>query len=101
VLVSEANKTSMNQFFERVYNQGDIAFLDQLTSPEFVSHDRGNPTHDREGVKEIVGAIKAAFPDARFAESFPRARRQTDTACRAVPPSQDNTSCGQSTTERD
>jgi hypothetical protein len=64
--VSDANKTAMRQFFERVYNQGDIAFLDELTTPEFVSHDRGNPTNDREGVKQIVGAIKAAFPDVEF-----------------------------------
>jgi steroid delta-isomerase-like uncharacterized protein len=66
VLVSDANKAAMKQFFERVYNQGDVAFLDELTSPEFVSHDRGNPTNDREGVKEIVAAIKAAFPDVVF-----------------------------------
>jgi steroid delta-isomerase-like uncharacterized protein len=66
VLVSEANKAAMKQFFERVYNQGDLAFLDELTAPEFVSHDRGNPTNDREGVKEIVAAIKTAFPDVVF-----------------------------------
>jgi steroid delta-isomerase-like uncharacterized protein len=64
--MSEANKTAMKQFFQRVYNDGDIAFLDELTAPNFVSHDRGNPTHDRDGVKLIVGAIKGAFPDVRF-----------------------------------
>ena len=64
--MSEANKTAMRQFFERVYNQGDLAFLDELTSPEFVSHDRGNPTGNRDGVKQIVGAIKTAFPDVVF-----------------------------------
>jgi steroid delta-isomerase-like uncharacterized protein len=64
--VSEANKSAMKEFFQRVYNQGDIAFLDQLASADFVSHDRGNPTSDREGVKQIVGAIKAAFPDVVF-----------------------------------
>ena len=64
--MSEAHKAAMQQFFERVYNQGDIAFLNELTASEFVSHDRGNPSHDREGVKQIVGAIKAAFPDVVF-----------------------------------
>ena len=64
--MSGSNKKAMEQFFERVYNQGDIAFLDELTSPDFVSHDRGNPTGDREGVKAIVGAIKDAFPDVVF-----------------------------------
>jgi steroid delta-isomerase-like uncharacterized protein len=56
----------MKQFFQRVYNEGDIAFLDEITSPAFVSYDRGNPTGDREGVKLIVGAIKTAFPDVEF-----------------------------------
>lgn len=64
--MSESNKTAMKQFFQRVYNEGDVAFLDELTAAEFVSHDRGNPTHDRDGVKQIVGAIKAAFPDVQF-----------------------------------
>ena len=31
--MSEANKAAMGQFFERVDNQGDIAFLDELTAP--------------------------------------------------------------------
>jgi predicted ester cyclase len=56
----------MREFFDRVYNQGDISFLDELTAPGFVSHDRGNPTNDRESVKQIVAAIKAAFPDVAF-----------------------------------
>jgi steroid delta-isomerase-like uncharacterized protein len=64
--MSEANKTAMRQFFQRVYNEGDVKFLDELAAPNFVSHDRGNPTHDRDGVKQIVGAIKAAFPDVSF-----------------------------------
>ena len=64
--MSAANKTAMRQFFQRVYNEGDIAFLDEVTSGGFVSHDRGNPTNDREGVKQIVSAIKAAFPDVVF-----------------------------------
>jgi predicted ester cyclase len=64
--MSDANKTMMTQFFERVYNQGDLAYLDEITSPDFVSHDRGNPTNDREGVRQIVDAIKAAFPDVVF-----------------------------------
>ena len=39
--MSDADKAAMVQFFERVDNQGDVEFLDVLTAPEFVSHDRG------------------------------------------------------------
>jgi steroid delta-isomerase-like uncharacterized protein len=62
----EANKLAMGRFFEDVYNQGNVALFDELAAPDFVSHDTGNPTHDRDGVKRIVGAIWAAFPDVRF-----------------------------------
>jgi steroid delta-isomerase-like uncharacterized protein len=56
----------MRRFFEDVYNKGNPAALDELTSADFVSHDRGNPSHDREGVKQIVASIRGAFPDVRF-----------------------------------
>jgi steroid delta-isomerase-like uncharacterized protein len=64
--MSEANKAAMKSFFEEVYNQGNIAYIDELSDPGFVSHDTGNPTHDREGVKQVVTAIRAAFPDVHF-----------------------------------
>jgi predicted ester cyclase len=63
---AEANKVAMGRFFEEVYNQGDVGLFDELAAPDFLSHDRGNPTHDRAGVKQTVGAIRAAFPDVRF-----------------------------------
>jgi steroid delta-isomerase-like uncharacterized protein len=56
----------MRRFFEEVYNRGNLAVADELAAPDFVSHDAGNPTHDRDGVKQIVRAIRAAFPDVRL-----------------------------------
>jgi steroid delta-isomerase-like uncharacterized protein len=64
--MSDANKTAMRRFFQEVYNEGSPTALDDLTTPEFVSHDRGNPSHDREGVRQIVAAIRTAFPDVHF-----------------------------------
>jgi steroid delta-isomerase-like uncharacterized protein len=64
--VSEQNKAAMRRFFEDVYNKGNPSALDELAAPDFVSHDRGNPTHDRDGVKQIVSAIRGAFPDVHF-----------------------------------
>jgi steroid delta-isomerase-like uncharacterized protein len=56
----------MRRFFQEVYNEGNVKALDDLTSPKFVSHDRGNPSQDREGVRQIVTSIRAAFPDVKF-----------------------------------
>jgi steroid delta-isomerase-like uncharacterized protein len=64
--MSDAHKEAMRRFFEDVYNKGNPDALDELTSAAFVSHDRGNPTHDREGVSGIVQAIRTAFPDVHF-----------------------------------
>jgi len=64
--MSESNKAAMRQFFEEVYNRGNSDFVDELSKPEFVSHDRGNPSHDREGIKVIVSAIRSAFPGVHF-----------------------------------
>jgi predicted ester cyclase len=64
----------MRRSFEEVYNRGDLAVADELAAPDFVSHDAGNPTQDPDGVKQIVRAIRAAFPDVRFtADDVPEA----------------------------
>jgi steroid delta-isomerase-like uncharacterized protein len=64
--MSEVNKAAMRAFFEEVYNKGNLAFADELAASGFVSHDDGNPTHDLDGIRQIVTAIRAAFPDVRF-----------------------------------
>lgn len=56
----------MQDFFEQVYNQGRVSFLDEILAADFVSHDRGNPTHDKEGIKQVVAAIRGAFPGVQF-----------------------------------
>jgi steroid delta-isomerase-like uncharacterized protein len=56
----------MRRFFQEVYNEGNVGALDDLTTTNFVSHDRGNLTHDREGVRQIVAAIRGAFPNVSF-----------------------------------
>jgi steroid delta-isomerase-like uncharacterized protein len=65
-LSAEANKKAMQDFFEEVYNKGRVSFLDEILAPDFVSHDRGNPTHDKDGIKLVVGAIRSAFPGVQF-----------------------------------
>jgi steroid delta-isomerase-like uncharacterized protein len=64
--MSEANKVAMKRFFEDVYNNGNLELFDELTAADFFSHDPGNPSPDREGVKQVIVAIRAAFPDVRF-----------------------------------
>jgi steroid delta-isomerase-like uncharacterized protein len=64
--MSETNKAALRRFYEEVFNQGDLDVLDELTTADFLDHDPGNPTHDRDGVKRVAAAIRAAFPDVHF-----------------------------------
>ena len=64
--MSQENKNAMRRFFEEVYNDGNLGLFDELTATHFLSHDPGNPSPDREGVKQVIVAIRTAFPDVRF-----------------------------------
>lgn len=57
----EENKTIARRFLAAT----DLATLDELTAPDFVYHNPGNPevhTHE-ERKQKIVSALTAAFPD--------------------------------------
>jgi predicted ester cyclase len=50
-----------------VINNGNVALLDELLSPEFVDHSPqpGVPP-TREGLKQSITTLKTAFPDVRY-----------------------------------
>ena len=37
--------------------------IDEIASPDFLDHDRENPTHDRDGAKQFAAMARSAFPD--------------------------------------
>jgi steroid delta-isomerase-like uncharacterized protein len=63
----EHNKTIVRRFFEEVYNQGDLALIEELFAPSF-----GGPksahygVHGPEAARRGVAAMRDAFPDIRF-----------------------------------
>jgi predicted ester cyclase len=56
------NKTIVRELVERVYN-GDVDRLDQLVAADYVDHSRW---HDREGLRRVITALKAAYPGIDF-----------------------------------
>ena len=48
---------------ERVYNTGDIAYVDEIVSPDFVRHGLGGTVHGTNVIKDRVNAIRTGFPD--------------------------------------
>jgi steroid delta-isomerase-like uncharacterized protein len=62
--------TIVRRWFEQVWNQQDEGAIDQLMSPEALSHDLptagGPPTRGPAGFKPFHQRILAAFPDIRI-----------------------------------
>ncbi len=62
--MSEENKAQMRRVYEEFVNKGNLAVLEELTSPDFVDHNSppGVPA-GLEGVKQTFAMFRAAFPD--------------------------------------
>lgn len=66
--MSEENKAIFRRYFEEVLNAGNLDLVDELIARTYVSHyptgyDFGGGPG---GVKQIVTAVRAGFPDVHF-----------------------------------
>jgi steroid delta-isomerase-like uncharacterized protein len=62
------NEALLRAYFEDVWNRGDLDALDRLLAPGYVNHTPsfGYPPPGPDGLKPIVKAIRAAFPDLHY-----------------------------------
>jgi predicted ester cyclase len=63
-----ANKELVRRFYREVYVDWNMTLVDEVVSPQFVSHDwpEGAPT-GVQGFMNFYSAIRTAVPDARYA----------------------------------
>jgi steroid delta-isomerase-like uncharacterized protein len=61
--MSEQNKSLVRRVIEEVYNQGNLAVADELSASDLVIHLTSQEIRGREGAKQYVAALRAAFPD--------------------------------------
>ena len=59
-------KQIARQFFDDAYNQGNLEGIDNLVTPSFVYHARGEDVQGIENFKKWIASDRAAFPDMRF-----------------------------------
>ncbi len=65
----EQNKAMVLRYFEAmnaVYETGDFSPLDGLIAPDYVYHAETGDLRGIEGMRELVSAYRAAFPNVRF-----------------------------------
>jgi steroid delta-isomerase-like uncharacterized protein len=61
--MSEQNKALVRRVVEDVYNQGNLAVADELAASDLLVHMTSQEIRGREGAKQYVAALRAAFPD--------------------------------------
>ncbi len=61
------NKAVISMFVEEVINQGRLERADDLVAADFVELDPlPGQQQGRDGLKEVIGGIRAAFPDIHW-----------------------------------
>jgi predicted ester cyclase len=52
--------------FERMFNNGDLDYVDHGIAPGAVDHQEPEGTDFRSHLKEVISVLRTAFPDLRF-----------------------------------
>jgi steroid delta-isomerase-like uncharacterized protein len=63
---AQENKALVSRVFEQIWNQKNMAAVDELFDPNHIGYDQTGPFHGREGVKQFFSTWLAVFPDAHF-----------------------------------
>src|SRR5437660_5416469 len=65
---SEENKAQYRRTFEEVFNQGNLALIDELVAPDFLNHEVPPGMNNRgpESTQQVVRMLRTAFPDLHF-----------------------------------
>lgn len=57
-------KAIARRITEEAWNKGDLSVIDELFAPDFVDHNpHGGTSRDREGYKNFIQQVRAAFLD--------------------------------------
>src|SRR2546428_4910714 len=62
----ESNKVMIRQFMERSFNHDDLAAVDTHLVATAVDHQEPTGTNFRTHLKQVITALRTAFPDLHF-----------------------------------
>jgi steroid delta-isomerase-like uncharacterized protein len=64
VSAEETNKALVREFFEEAWGKGNMSAVDEFVAADYVEHPRpSNLPPGTEGLKQLIGAYRTAFPD--------------------------------------
>ena len=64
--MSEQNKARIRRVIEQAYSRGDLSVVDEVAATDLVIHAPSQDIRGREGAKQYVSMLRAAFPDLHF-----------------------------------
>lgn len=62
----EQNKQMVLRVFEEAFNRGETEVIDEVAAPHAVDHQHPNEPSFAQHLKEVVAAMRSAFPDLHF-----------------------------------
>ena len=65
-MTREELKARTLEGFERMFNQGDLAYVDTALAPGAVDHQEPDGTDFAAHLKNVISTLRTAFPDLRF-----------------------------------
>lgn len=65
-MTAEQLKALTLEGFERMFNNGDLDYVEQATAPGAVDHQEPDGTDFASHLKEVITTLRTAFPDLRF-----------------------------------
>jgi steroid delta-isomerase-like uncharacterized protein len=65
---TEVNKAQFRRTYEELFNQGNLANVDELIAPDFINHEVPPSMNNRgpESARQVVMMLRTAFPDLHF-----------------------------------
>jgi steroid delta-isomerase-like uncharacterized protein len=65
-MTTEELKSRTLEGFERMFNRGDLDYVDNAVSPDAVDHQEPAGTDFAAHLKHVISTLRTAFPDLRF-----------------------------------
>ncbi len=65
-MTAEQLKARTLEGFERMFNGGDLDYVEQTTAPGAVDHQEPEGTDFIAHLKDVIVTLRTAFPDLRF-----------------------------------
>jgi predicted ester cyclase len=62
----ENNKALYRRFIQEAFNSERLDIVDELLLPDYLNHDAPAVSSGREGVKQIISMVRAAFADLQI-----------------------------------